>query len=135
MKRLEVAKQKNQSESLDVPLGGGAEETPYPEFNITDSDKWNLDWDEKTRRLVIDRVKNVPSYRFFSPEEARLLEAICDCALPQDDRPKVQGVPIAPWIDERLYTDEGSGYRYENMPEDRQAYRMGLQGFDETAHH
>ena len=31
--------------------------------------------------------------------------------------------------------DEGSGYRYENMPEDRQAYRMGLQGFDETAHH
>jgi hypothetical protein len=133
MKRLRSPKQNKQSKSPRILPGGGAEQTPYPEFDITNSDKWNLDWDEKTRRLVIDRMENVPSYHFFSTEEARLLEALCNCALPQDGRPEEQRVPIAPWIDERLYNGKGSGYRYEKMPEDRQAYHLGLQGFDETA--
>jgi hypothetical protein len=135
MKPLRIPKQNGKNESLHVPRGGGAEQTPYPDFQITNADKWNLDWDENTKRLVISRVEKVPAYHFFSPEEAKLLEALCDCTLPQDDRPEAQRVPIAPWIDERLYTNEGSGYHYKNMPEDRQAYRMGLQGFDETAHH
>jgi hypothetical protein len=135
MNRLRIDKQNKNNEQLHTPSGGGAEGTPYPDFDITNKDKWNLDWDEKTRQLVIDRVENIPPYRFFSTEEARLLEALCDCVLPQDDRPEAQRVLIAPWIDERLYTNEGSGYRYENMPEDRQAYRMALQGFDETAYH
>jgi hypothetical protein len=134
MKRLRVFRRNKQSGSLYVPPGGGAEQTPYPDFQITSADKWNLDWDEKTRRLILDRVKNIPPYRFFSQEEARLLEALCDCALPQEDRPEKERIPIAPWIDERLYRGKGSGYRYENMPEDRQAYHLGLQGFEETAH-
>jgi hypothetical protein len=118
-----------------IPPGGGAQHTPYPEFQITNADKWDLDWDEKTRRLVLDRLENIPPYRFFSIDEARLLEALCDCALPQPDRPEAQRIPIAPWIDERLYKGKGPGYRYENMPEDRQAYRLGLRGFDESARH
>jgi hypothetical protein len=129
-----LKKQINQMKSLHVPPGGGAEQSPYPDFDITNTDKWNLDWDEKTRQMVIERLEHVPSYRFFSTEEAKLLEALCDCALPQDDRPEAQRIPIAPWIDERLYTGKGSGYRYENMPEDRQAYQMGLRGCSETAH-
>jgi hypothetical protein len=135
MKRSRIARQNRHSGSLHVPPGGGAEQTPYLDFDITEKDKWNLDWDEKTRRLVIHRIENVPAYRFFSPQEAKLLEALCDCALSQEDRPEAQQVPIAPWIDARLYANESAGYRYENMPEDRQAYRLGLQGFDETAHH
>ena len=135
MNRLKIDKQNKNDEQLHVSPGGDAEGTPYPEFDITNKDKWNLDWDDKTKRLVVERVENIPPYRFFSTEEARLLEALCDCALPQADRQESQRVPIAPWIDERLFNDEGSGYRYENMPEDRQAYRMGLQGFNETAQH
>jgi hypothetical protein len=118
---------------LRVPPGGGAEQTPYSDFDITTVEKWNLDWDEKTKRLVIDRVEKVPAYRFFSTEEAGLLEAVCDCVLPQEDRPETRQVPIAPWIDEALYKGEGIGYRYENMPEDREAYRLGLQAIDETS--
>jgi len=116
-----------------IPPGGGAQHTPYPEFQVTNTDKWDLDWDDKTRQLVLDRLENIPPYRFFSADEARLLEALCDCVLPQPDRPEAQRVPIAPWIDERLHNGAGPGYRYENMPDDRQAYRLGLQGFDETA--
>ena|SRR5688500_9065001 len=126
-------KQNKQMRSLHIPPGGGGEQTPYPDFDITNADKWSLDWDEKTRRLVLDRIENVPPYLFFSAEESQLLEALCRCALLQDDRPETERIPIAPWIDQRLYEGEGSGYRYENMPEDRQAYRMGLQGFDQTA--
>jgi hypothetical protein len=135
MKRLKVTDQNKQNEPLPIPPGGGTGETPYPDFRITSSEKWNLDWDEKTRRLVIDRVENVPPYRFFSMEEAKLLEALCNCVLPQQDRPEGQQVPIAPWIDEGLYTGQGLGYRYEDMPEDPQAYRLGLRGFDQTALH
>jgi hypothetical protein len=132
MKR--IMKQNEPNESLQIPPGGAADHTPYPDFQITNIDKWNFDWDEKTRRLIIDRVQNVPSYRFFSAEQAQLLEALCDCLLPQNDRTEAQRIPIAPWIDEGLYNGRGLGYRYENMPEDREAYRMGLQGFDQTAH-
>jgi len=135
MKRFRIAKQNRKNESLHIPPGGGAEETPYPDFEITNSDKWKLDWDEKTRKLIIERIENVPTYRFFSRAEASLLEALCDCAIPQDDRQEVQRVPIAPWIDQRLYTGAGPGYRYENMPGDGQAYRLGLKGFDQTARH
>jgi hypothetical protein len=42
-------------------------------------------------------------------------------------------VPIAPWIDERLHKGEGAGYRYEDMPDDRTAYKQALHGFDQTA--
>ncbi|HKP52955.1 MAG TPA: gluconate 2-dehydrogenase subunit 3 family protein [Chloroflexia bacterium] len=118
---------------LNVPAGGGVAGTPYPDFDVASDDKWNLDWDEKTRRLVLDRVRNVPPYRFFSPEEVAVLEALCARLMPQEDRSPQQRIPIAPWIDERLYKGEGDGYRYEDMPDDREAYRLGLQGFNQIA--
>ena len=133
MKHLRITNRNKLDEWLPVPPGGGIGETPYPGFDITNVEKWKFDWDEKTKRLVIDRVKNIPPYRFFTAEESGLLEAICNCALPQEDRPQAERVPIAAWIDESVYVGEGLGYRYENMPEDRQVYRMGLQGFDQTA--
>lgn len=119
--------------ALDVPPGGGVPDTPYPRFKVASEKKWALDWDDKTRRLVRERVENVPPYRFFSGDEVGLLEAVCDCLVPQDDRPAGVRIPIAPWIDERLQRGAGDGYRYENMPADGEAYRLGLQGIDETA--
>ena len=43
-------------------------------------------WDDATRKVVLDRVANVPPIRFFSPDQARLLETVCNHILPQDDR-------------------------------------------------
>ncbi len=113
--------------------GGGAPGSPYPSFDVAAEDKWAHDWDEKTRRLVLQRVHDVPPYRFFAPSEARLLEAICARLLPQDDRLPSERVPIAPWIDARLHEGRGDGYRYEDMPDDREAYRRGLAALDRTA--
>jgi len=116
-----------------VPAGGGAEETPYPHFDVAGHDKWAFDWDVKTRKLVLERLRNVPDYRFFSLDEARILEALCARALPQQDRPEEERVPVAPWIDDRLHKGEGAGYRYEDTPDDREAYRQGLAGFEQSA--
>jgi hypothetical protein len=133
MKKARRAAQSASGNRLILPPGGGAGKTPYPRFDVASPDKWRLDWDEKTRKLVIERVTNIPPYRFFSPEEAALLEAVCACLLPQSDRPPAARAPVAPWIDARLFAGEGPGYRYESMPADGQAYRLGLQGFDQAA--
>ncbi len=92
-------------------------------------------WDAKTREVVLDRVENVPPVRFFDAGEARLLKAICDRVLPQDDRDDAHYIPIVPQIDKRLYEDSHDGYRYAAMPPDREAFRLGLQAIEQIAQH
>ena len=105
------------------PIGPMAQPGYYPEFSTLRQQKF---WDAKTREVVLDRVNNVPEIRFFSPEEARLLKAVCDRVLPQDDRDESHKIPIVPQIDKRLYENSHDGYRYEDMPPDREAFRLGL---------
>ncbi len=104
----------------------------YPGFRTLDQQKF---WDAKTREVVLDRVENVPPIRFFAAEEQALMEAICRLILPQDDRDTAHTIPILPQIDKRLFDDTHDGYRYENMPPDREAYSLGLQAVEEIAQH
>ncbi len=104
----------------------------YPGFSTLAQQKF---WDAKTRQVVLHRVEHVPPIRFFSAEEARLMEAICGRVLPQDDRDEAHRIPIVPRIDERLYEDRHDGYRFEDMPPDREAYRLGIRAIDEIARH
>lgn len=90
-------------------------------------------WDEATRDVVTARVTETPAVRFFSENEAHLLTAIIACIVPQDDRTPERQIPIIPIIDERLYKNELSGYRYEDMPPDRDAYHLGLSAIDAMA--
>jgi len=104
----------------------------YPGFETLMQQKF---WDATTRDVVLERVNKVPSIRFFTPEEARLLEAICDRVIPQDDRDAARRIPIVPRIDERLFLNHLDGYRFEDMPPDQEAYRMGIQAIDQIAGH
>ncbi len=70
-----------------------------------------------------------------SPEQARLLDAVCARIVPQDDRDEAHKIPIVPWIDERLFADRHDGYRFEDMPPDGEAYRLGLRAIEEIARH
>ena len=56
-----------------------------------------------------------------------------NCILPQDDRDENFRIPITNYIDERLYANRIDGYRYEDMPPDGEAHRLGLRAIDETA--
>jgi hypothetical protein len=90
-------------------------------------------WDAATRAEVENRVYNVPEIRFFSDEELPLIAAVCDCIVPQDDRLPEWRIPVVNYVDERLYKNEINGYRYEDMPPDREAHRFGLRAIDQTA--
>jgi hypothetical protein len=90
-------------------------------------------WDAATREEVEKRVHKVPEIRFFTAEQLALMTAVCARILPQDDRLPESQIPIVHYIDERLFKNEISGYRYEDMPPDREAHRLGLQAIDETA--
>jgi hypothetical protein len=92
-------------------------------------------WDEATRRVVLDRVHNVPSFRFFTEHERDTLEALCERVIPQSHRPPDRRVPIAPWIDQRCAHRATDGFRFEDMPPDEVAWRRGLAGIDEVARH
>ena len=90
-------------------------------------------WDGATRMEVENRVYNIPPIRFFTDEELPIMTAVCDRIMPQDDRSPEWRIPVVNYIDERLYKNEIAGYRYEDMPPDREAHRLGLRAIDQTA--
>ncbi len=102
----------------------------YPGYSTLSQQNF---WDEATRREVLRRVEHLPVIRFFQGDEVALFEAIAGRLLPQDDRHEARRIPIVPWIDERLHEGKGDGFRFEDMPPDREAYRLGLAGIAEAA--
>jgi hypothetical protein len=92
-------------------------------------------WDKATRDVVLNRVYNVPPLRFFTPVEVPLAQAVVDRVLPQDDRDDEHKVPILNYIDERLAQGRTGGYRFEVMPPDGEAMRLGLRGIELIAQH
>lgn len=103
----------------------------YPDFSTLAQQKF---WDAKTREVILQRVHNVPPIRFFTAQEANLMEVICEHIIPQDDRDTPHKIPIVPWIDKRLHENRHGGYRFADMPPDREAFRLGLQGLEQMAH-
>jgi hypothetical protein len=104
----------------------------YSDYNVLE--KWSSpDWDDQTRDVVRQRLENIPPIRFFTDQEVRDLAAVVARILPQTERREFERVPIVPWIDAKLYEDKRDGYRYEGMPPQREAWRLGLKGINETA--
>lgn len=87
---------------------------------------------EATRQALTERL-NAPAHQpaFFTSDEYALLTAIGDRLIPQDDCP--ERVNIVAGIDHRLAEGKSDGWRYDEMPADGDAYRLGLRGVDETA--
>ncbi len=85
--------------------------------------------------MILERVHNIPPIRFFTSEEAHLMEVICDHIIPQNDRDAAHKIPIVPWIDKRLFEHRLDGYRFADMPPDREAFRLGFQAIQQIARH
>ena len=115
-----------------IPLPPRAQPGYYPGYSTLARQEF---WDEATRTEVLTRVHNVPPLRFFTDEEATLMQAVIDRLLPQDDRDDAHKIPILPFVDERLYTKRIDGYRYEDMPPEDEAMRLGLRAIDAIARH
>ena len=91
------------------PIGPLRRPGYYPDFSTLAQQKF---WDAKTREVILERVHNVPPLRFFTSDEAHLIEVICDHIIPQNDRDAAHKIPIVPWIDKRLYENRHDGYRF-----------------------
>jgi hypothetical protein len=104
----------------------------YPGFEVLSQKSF---WDEATRKIVTERVEKIPPIRFFSGAEFALMTAVCNRILPQEDRDDQHKIPVVHYIDERLYLNRLDGYRYESMPPDQEAHRLGLQAIEEIAQH
>ena len=89
---------------------------------------------EATRAALQARLDAPATYapQFLAPETYALLEAVASRLFPQPDRPE-QPIPLAPAVDQRLAEGRADGWRYDALPPDREAYRLGLGGIQEIA--
>ena len=99
----------------------------YPDYDVLENAKH---WDEATRAKVLPRVNDVPPVRFFDVREAATVEALSNVLTAQDSEPRI---PVLNFIDEKLFTGEGEGYQYFDMPDDRETWRRVARGLDEEA--
>ncbi len=102
----------------------------YPGFHTLDQ---RGHWDDATRRVIMDRVHNVPRFEHFDGHAIATLEALCERVIPQGHRPPARRVPIAPWLDQRYGVTSPEGFQFDDMPGNKAAWDWGLEGLDETA--
>jgi hypothetical protein len=105
----------------------GSAEQRFPGFDVLAQAHT---WDRVTTRVVLSRLGPVQPVEFFSSEEEPTARALVDRLLGQDDDPKI---PVLEMIDQRLLERRGDGYRYEDMPEDWDAWRRSVAALDADA--
>jgi hypothetical protein len=99
----------------------------YPDYNVLGEAEH---WDEVTRRVVFERVEQVPPFRFFNATEQRTLGAFCDVVMAQDREPKI---PVLNMVDAKLFSGELDGFQFEDLPDDRETWRRVALGLDAAA--
>ncbi|GAC1419819.1 MAG: hypothetical protein NVSMB5_11910 [Candidatus Velthaea sp.] len=102
----------------------------YPGFSTLGQQRF---WDARTREVVLQRVDEPPSIRFFDPEAERFWTLVFEHLIPQTDRTPERRIPVVSVVDHRLYVNQTVGYRFADMPPDREAYALGRQAIDEEA--
>jgi hypothetical protein len=99
----------------------------YPDYDVLEQQDH---WDDVTRKLILDRMHNVPEIRFFDGEELETLTVFADLFLAQDSEPRI---PVMAYVDEKLFEGQLDGYQYFDMPDDRETWRRVARGLDQEA--
>jgi hypothetical protein len=87
-------------------------------------------WDEVTAGVVLARLEPPGELVFFTAAERLTADALFDLLLGQDREPRI---PVLHIVDARLARNETDGWRYADLPEDRQAWRDTLAALDRDA--
>ena len=85
-------------------------------------------------RAALEARLTAPAHyepQFFDADTYLLLQAVAARIFPQPDR--AAPIALAPAIDQRLLAGTADGWRYDAMPPDREAYRLGLGGINQAA--
>jgi hypothetical protein len=99
----------------------------YPDYDVLASASH---WDPLTRRVVLDRVANVPPIRYFTEQETQTLRAFCDVVTGQDSEPRI---PLLAMVDAKLHAGELDGFRHHDMPPDPETWRQVAANLDQSA--
>lgn len=103
----------------------------YPDYSTLGQKAF---WDKTTREVVIERVEHPPELRFFNERQAIFWGTVFDHVIPQTDRVPERRIPIVPPLDNRLHEGRTDGYRFEDMPHDRDVYsKFGIEAIDAEA--
>jgi len=109
---------------------GSEPDRPVPRFPGFDVLAQQEHWDHVTRGVVLRRLGPPPKLRVFTPEEEAVCRPLLDRLLGlSDDRP----VPVFELIDARLAENETDGWRYDDMPDDVEAWRRSVRHVGEDA--
>ena len=104
--------------------------TRYPGYDVL-AKRHTPSWNEKTRRVIDQRLAVPRSPRFLGLAEFQTLEAVCQRIVPQPQtRPPV---PTAAMVDAKLFENRGDGYRDHRLPPMTEAWRRGLQAIEAEA--
>ena len=100
----------------------------YPDYDVLEQAGH---WDEVTRRVVLDRVENVPPIRFFDDAEAATLQRV----LRRRDRAgrASRGSRCSRSSTRSSHEGQRDGYQYFDMPDDGETWRLVARGLDEEA--
>ncbi|MBC6610406.1 gluconate 2-dehydrogenase subunit 3 family protein [Hymenobacter sp. BT507] len=85
-------------------------------------------------RAALQARLDAPLYepQYLDGATYEMLRAVAARLFPQPDRPD-NPIELAAAIDERLLNGESDGWRYDILPPDREAYKLGLGGIRESA--
>jgi hypothetical protein len=113
-----------------VPAGAtpGGRQPRFPGFDVLAQVHT---WDPVTAGVVLARLGPPPPIRFFDPAEEAVARPLLDLLLDQQEEPRV---PVLEMIDSRLAEESTDGWRYDDLPEDGQAWRDTLAALDADAH-
>ncbi|HEX4765767.1 MAG TPA: gluconate 2-dehydrogenase subunit 3 family protein [Lichenihabitans sp.] len=102
----------------------------FPGYDVLDK-RTTLSWNAPTRRAIDRRLAVHPGPRFFSAKEWVTLRALCARIIPQPaDRPPV---PLAAYVDEKMFLDKTDGYRFAGMLPQGAAWKAALAALDAAA--
>jgi hypothetical protein len=102
----------------------------YPGFSTLEQ---KTSWDPSTAKIIEHRLNHEDTLQFFMPHEGKILQAVLDRVMPQDDRDERHRIPLLKVIDERLHLKKFAGFINEGTAEEDLAHQMGVQGIESLA--
>jgi hypothetical protein len=99
----------------------------YPDYDVMAS---MSEWDAATTRIVQERMSVSVQLSFFRSEEHATVRRFCDIVMAQDSEPRI---PIAELVDAKLHAGRLDGFQYDDMPDDRDTWRIVVAGLDNVA--
>lgn len=104
----------------------------YPSNTVQELLKTEL-VNQNTSAILQNRVEQPETIapKFFDAESFEILKAVSSQLIPQTDR--IDKIDLAGMLDEQLLSGKGNGWRYNDMPPDGQAFKLGIKGIDETS--